>query len=228
MRPRSRVLISAVMLVGVLVGSAAVARADILVLTSGGTMPIKSYRVEGELITVALRRGGEATFDRSLVARIAADEIPEPDPTTEALSTPVTVMQASGSTLEELNQRPFAEMIESIAARHGVSPVLVHAVVRAESNYQPRARSTKGARGLMQVLPSTARQLRAGNLFDPQSNLDAGVRYLKGLLAEFEFDLPLAVAAYNAGPGAVRRYGGVPPFAETRSYVDRVLADLAR
>ena len=213
------------MLAGILLGSAVVARADILVLTSGGTMPVKSYRIEGELITVALRRGGEATFDRALVARIAEDEIPESEPEAElALSAAVT--QPSGPSLEALSQRPFAEIIESAATRHGVSPALIHAVVRAESNYQPRARSTKGARGLMQVLPSTGRQLGAGNLFDPRSNLDAGVRYLKELLAEF--DLPLAVAAYNAGPAAVRRYGGMPPFAETRTYVERVLADLAQ
>lgn len=214
------------MLVGILLGSAAVARADILVLTSGGTMPVKSYRIEGELITVALRRGGEATFDRALVARIAEDEIPEAEPETESALSAAVVTQPSGPSLEALSQRPFAEIIESAATRHGVSPALIHAVVRAESNYQPRARSTKGARGLMQVLPSTGRQLGAGNLFDPRSNLDAGVRYLKELLAEF--DLPLAVAAYNAGPAAVRRYGGMPPFAETRTYVERVLADLAQ
>ena len=214
------------MLVGILLGSAAVARADILVLTSGGTMPVKSYRIDGELITVALRRGGEATFDRALVARIAEDEVPEAEPETESVLSAAVVTQPFDPSWEALSQRPFAEIIESTATRHGVSPALIHAVVRAESNYQPRARSTKGARGLMQVLPSTGRQLGAGNLFDPQSNLDAGVRYLKGLLAEF--DLPLAVAAYNAGPAAVRRYGGMPPFAETRTYVERVLADLAQ
>lgn len=204
----------------------AIAAADIVVLTTGGTLSVKSYRIEGELITVALRRGGEATFERARVARIAEDEVPEEVEPAPAAAPVPAASQASAAALEALNQRPFATMIETTAARHGLSPALVHAVVRAESNYQPRARSTKGARGLMQVLPATARQLGAGNLFDPQSNLDAGVRYLKGLLAEF--DLPLALAAYNSGPATVRRYGGVPPFAETRSYVERVLADLAR
>jgi soluble lytic murein transglycosylase-like protein len=226
MRRLPRFLASALVLAIGTIGAPASARADILVLTSGGTLSVKSYRIEGELITVALRRGGEATFDRSRVARIAEDELPaEPEPEPAEL-TVVPAPQRSPATLEALSQRPFADMIESTAQRHGLSPVLVHAVVRAESNYQPRARSTKGARGLMQVLPATARLLGAGNLFDPQSNLDAGVRYLKGLLAEF--DLPLALAAYNAGPATVRRYGGVPPFAETRSYVERVLADLAQ
>ena len=158
MPPLTRLLISALTLAGVLVGSTTVARADILVLTNGGMMPVKSYRVDGELITVTLRRGGEATFERALVARIAEDEIPEPPLEPEVAPTAATVLQPSGPSLEQLSQRPFAQMIESAAARHGVDPALVHAVVRAESNYQPRARSTKGARGLMQVLPSTGRQ----------------------------------------------------------------------
>ena len=128
MRPLPRLVLSALTLIGVLAGSAAVARADILVLTNGGTMPVKSYRVDGELITVTLRRGGEATFDRALVARIAADEVPELEPEPETIPASERVRQASGPSLEELSQRPFAEIIESTAARHGVSPALVHAV----------------------------------------------------------------------------------------------------
>jgi soluble lytic murein transglycosylase-like protein len=197
------------------------AQAEILVLSNGGTFAVKSYRLDGERITVVLRRGGEATFDRAMVTRISPDEAPDPEAAATGAMTAVAVEPPP-----DLSARPFAEMIDTVAARHGVDPVLVHALVQAESNYEPRARSNKGARGLMQVLPSTGRGLGAGNLYDPQHNLDAGVRYLKGLLAEF--DLPQAIAAYNAGPAAVRRYGGVPPFAETRSYVARVLANLPR
>jgi soluble lytic murein transglycosylase-like protein len=111
-----------------------------------------------------------------------------------------------------------------VAARHGIHPALVHAVVQAESNYQPRARSRAGARGLMQVLPSTARDLGIGNLYDPLNNLEAGVQYLKLLLTRF--DLTHALAAYNAGPAAVVRHQGVPPFPETQRYVDAVVANL--
>ena len=201
------------------------ADADILVLSSGGTLSVKSYRIEGDLITVTLRRGGEATFDRALVSRIAEDEVPEAETEPAAAENAPAIAGVQPSiNLAELSRRPFAEMIRSVSSRHGVDPVLVHAMIQAESNYEPRARSTKGARGLMQVLPSTARQFGGGNLYDPQNNLETGVKYLKGLLAQF--DLTQAIAAYNAGPAAVRRFGGVPPFAETQAYVEKVLANI--
>jgi soluble lytic murein transglycosylase-like protein len=227
MSSRLRSFVRLLVLVGVSTLLSASASAEILVLTNGGTLSVKGYRIDGSQITVTLRRGGEATFDRSLVARIAEDEVPEPAPLPEPpVAESVVVVPALQPTvsLAELSQRPFADMIQTVSARHGVDPVLVHAMIQAESNYQPRARSTKGARGLMQVLPSTARQFGGGNLFDPQHNLDTGVRYLKGLLTQFE--LTQAIAAYNAGPAAVRRYGGVPPYAETQAYVEKVLASL--
>ncbi len=203
----------------------ATAEAEILVLSSGGTLSIRGYRIEGDLITVTLRRGGEATFDRAMVSRIAEDEVPEPEPEPAAAETaPARPVIQRSISLAELGRRPFADMIQAVSSRHGVDPVLVHAMIQAESNYEPRARSTKGARGLMQVLPSTARQFGGGNLYDPQNNLETGVKYLKGLLAQF--DLSQAIAAYNAGPAAVRKYGGVPPFAETQAYVEKVLANI--
>jgi soluble lytic murein transglycosylase-like protein len=103
---------------------------------------------------------------------------------------------------------------------------LVHAVIEAESNYQPRARSPKGAKGLMQLMPATARQYAVRDPYDPRANIDAGVRHLKDLLGRF--DLGLALAAYNAGEGTVRRHGGLPPFAETQRYVARILQRLGR
>jgi len=216
----TRSILTTLVVAGSLLAGTRESRADILVLANGGTFSVKDYRIDGDLMTVTHRRGGQATFDRSIVARIAEDEVPDPEPTTLE-ETPVV---QAGPMLADLSSRPFAEMIQTVAARHGVDPVIVHAVIQAESNYEPRARSSKGARGLMQVLPSTARQFGGGNLYDPLDNLDKGVRYLKGLLAEF--DLKQAIAAYNAGPAAVRRYGGVPPFAETQNYVERVLANI--
>ena len=106
--------------------------------------------------------------------------------------------------------RPYAALIETVAEKNGVPIGLVHAVVQAESNYQPRAKSSAGARGLMQVMPKTGAELGVRNLYDPAANLDAGVRYLKSLLGEFE--LGQALAAYNAGPNAVRKFGGIPPY----------------
>ncbi len=112
--------------------------------------------------------------------------------------------------------------IEQAAARHNVDPNLVRAVVKVESNFNPNAVSRKGAMGLMQLMPSTARQLSVKNPFDPEQNVDAGVRHLKQLLESYGGDIKLTLAAYNAGAGAVARSAGVPRYAETQNYVRRI------
>jgi soluble lytic murein transglycosylase-like protein len=121
---------------------------------------------------------------------------------------------------------PFGNLIYEVAARYSLNPHLVAAVVRVESAFNPRALSRKGACGLMQLLPETARRfgLRRKELFDPAKNLDAGARYLRWLADRFGQDAVRVLAAYNAGEGAVERYGGVPPFKETRNYVDRIFS----
>ena len=112
--------------------------------------------------------------------------------------------------------------IEQAAARHNVDPNLVRAVVKVESNFNPNAVSRKGAMGLMQLMPATARQLKVKNPFDPEQNVDAGVRHLKQLLESYGGDVRLTLAAYNAGATAVARSSGVPRFAETQNYVRRI------
>lgn len=116
----------------------------------------------------------------------------------------------------------YAEEIADAAEQSGLSPALVRAVIASESGFDPRAVSSKGARGLMQLMPETARELGVRDVWDPRDNIRGGTTYLSHLVAKYE-DLELALAAYNAGPGAVDRYGGVPPFSETREYVSRVL-----
>jgi hypothetical protein len=197
--------------------------AEVMVFANGRTMSIKDHRVVGDTVTVTLRQGGEATFATALISHIIPSEIVD-----GVLVTAVADVGAAAPARNALEGRPFAELIEAVARDHGIDPALVHAVVKAESNYRPRATSQAGARGLMQVMPATGRDLgvaSAARLFDPQANLEAGVKYLKSLLARFDGDLPTAIAAYNAGPGAVARFRGVPPFRETQDYVKKVLAN---
>jgi soluble lytic murein transglycosylase-like protein len=113
-------------------------------------------------------------------------------------------------------------LVEAAAARYNVDADLITSVIAVESNFDPKAASRKKARGLMQLLPETAARLGVRNIEDPQENIDAGTRYLRELLQKYNNNLVLALAAYNAGPERIQRYGRVPPFAETISYVRRV------
>ena len=114
----------------------------------------------------------------------------------------------------EAAKRPFADIVDDAGRQHGVDPDLVHAVIAVESGYRASAQSPAGAQGLMQLMPGTQRDLGVADAFDPHQNVDAGVAYLRRLTDEF--GTVLALAAYNAGPGAVRRYNGIPPYKETR------------
>lgn len=117
----------------------------------------------------------------------------------------------------------FAQEIREIAARHGVAADLVEGVIRAESAFNPRAVSNKGAQGLMQLMPRTASALGVRDVFDPRENIEGGVRHLRYLLDRYPGNVSLALAAYNAGEKAVDQYGGIPPYAETQQYVQRIL-----
>jgi soluble lytic murein transglycosylase-like protein len=123
---------------------------------------------------------------------------------------------------------PFGELIHQKATKYEVDPALVAAVVEQESSFRSRAISPKGARGLMQLMPRTGRWMGASNLYDPEENLDAGVKYLKYLEKRFDGDMRKTLAAYNAGEGTVRRYGRIPPYGETRTYVKKVMGNYER
>ena len=137
-----------------------------------------------------------------------------------AARAPIKAMSASTARRKEL----FAPLVRAAAQAHGVPEALLHAVIEVESGFDAAAVSPKGALGLMQLMPQTARELRVRDARDPAANIDGGARYLKELLARFGNDLSLALAAYNAGPGAVQRSGGIPRNAETQNYVPRVMA----
>jgi soluble lytic murein transglycosylase-like protein len=203
------------------------ARADIVVFKNGRTMSVKSCLVEADTATLRLRDGGEVTFPASILARVDPDEVPYPEDVPVAVVAPdapvASFAPVALALVPEavLAARPYAELISTIAALHKLDARLVHAVIEQESNYEARARSKKGAKGLMQLMPDTARQYGVRNSYDPKANLEAGVRHLKDLLSRLE--LPLALAAYNAGEATIKRYGGVPPYTETQLYVRSIL-----
>jgi hypothetical protein len=206
---------------------AAPARADLVVLSSGRVMSAASVVLTDETATIRLRGGGEVTCDRSLVLRIDPDETPWIDPARAAAidgspAEPGDAATTSAPVRTVEIPAAYRAIITQLAEAHGVDARLIHAVISVESAYRPRARSAKGARGLMQLMPATARQYGVRNAYKEAANLDAGVRHLKMLLDRFA--VREAIAAYNAGEAAVLRFGGVPPFRETRAYVERVLA----
>jgi soluble lytic murein transglycosylase-like protein len=186
-------------------------RAEIVYLASGRTLSVEGHRLEGDTVVLALRGGGEIACSSALIERIAPDEVPFPEPAT----------QVSG----DRSRVPYGDEIAEAAGVWGVDPDLVRTVIEVESAFEPRAVSAKGAMGLMQLMPATARQYGVADPFDPRANIEAGTRHLRSLLDRF--DLSLALAAYNAGAGAVERFGGVPPYRETKAYVQRVIARLS-
>lgn len=135
--------------------------------------------------------------------------------------------QAPTGTMAE-RAKALQPLIQQYCDQHGVDSALITALVRQESGFNPQAVSGAGACGLMQLMPATAKSLGVQNAFDPAQNLEAGIRYFKGKLSEFNGNIPLALAAYNAGSGAVARHGGVPPYRETQQYVRNILGAYLR
>jgi soluble lytic murein transglycosylase-like protein len=188
------------------------ARAELAFFANGHSMSVKSHRLEGESLVLLLRSGGEVVCEPSLIARFAPDEVPYPE---DVVAAPIAAPAPSEAV-------PYGEIIDKVAAEQGVPANLVRAVIKVESGYQPRARSRKGAIGLMQLMPETLRQYAVADPYDPASNIEAGIKHLKSLLERLPTDL--ALAAYNAGEAAVQRFRGIPPYPETRAYVTSILS----
>jgi soluble lytic murein transglycosylase-like protein len=183
------------------------ARGEIALLASGTTLKLDAHRLEGGLLVLEVRGGGEIGLPPSAVRGFVPDEVIEE-----------VVDDGGAGPGDDLRSLAVAA-----ARRHGLDPALVLAVVGVESAFRPEAVSPRGAQGLMQLMPRTAESLGVDDALDPAQNLDGGTRHLGSLLALYGGDVERALAAYNAGEGAVARHGGVPPFRETREYVRRVL-----
>jgi soluble lytic murein transglycosylase-like protein len=214
-----RLAIAACVLVA---AGSSVASAEIVFMSSGRTISVKNHTSVGDSVVLTLRSGGEVTLDRSLIDKIEADEVPHPEPAPPAAE-PAPGSRPTAERGSLLRETAYAELIAAAAEAHGVDPILIQALIQVESNYQPRARSSKGAMGLMQLMPSVAREYRVRNAYDPKANIAAGVQKLKTLLDKYEV-VELALAAYNAGEGAVMKFNGIPPYRETQNYVTKILS----
>jgi hypothetical protein len=199
------------------------ASAEIVFLSSGRTLSVTAHRLDGENIVLTLRSGGEVTCNKDLITKIDADEVPYIDPDAPKAPEPAkaTDPEQEGNLLEGT---PYAEIIAAASEAQGVNPMLVRALIQVESKFRPTARSRKGAMGLMQLMPSTAREYNVRNPFEPKANIEAGIKHLKTLIDRFGSSIELGLAAYNAGPGAVEKFNGIPPYRETRNYVSRILS----
>lgn len=198
------------------------AEAEIAVMANGAILKIDSYDVQGERIHLTLRGGGEMTIPLLRVERIVDDEIePEVPDAAPARADTVRLVWHPHDPVPEV---PYGAEIHRAAATAGLNPAVVAALIRAESAYDHRAVSRKGARGLMQLMPATAERFGVGSheLFDPARNLAAGTAYLARLVERYDGALDLVLAGYNAGEGAVARYQGVPPYRETLGYIARI------
>ena len=203
-----------------IVFAAVPARAELVFFGTGRTLSVKSHHLDGESLVLTLRGGGEIICDSSLIAHIAPDEVPYPEPE-DARPAAEATEPAARNLSRQADPGRYRQIIDRVSAEQGVPARLVRAVIQVESAYQERARSRKGAMGLMQLMPDTARQYAVSDPYDPTANIEAGIKHLGTLLRKLPTGL--ALAAYNAGEAAVLRFHGIPPYPETQRYVSRIL-----
>lgn len=226
-----------------IVAAVSSAAADVAYLRNGESLEIAGFRLEGEFVYLEMRGGGQIALPSSEVREIRRTPEARPRPVVSTPASPrpggprvenpqraaPSALSSSAALPEQLpagavfDPAELRKLAGRVARYHGLSEALVQAVVQVESRYDAFAVSPRGAMGLMQLMPQTARRFQVDDTFDPVANLDGGVRYLKELLEKYRGETQLALAAYNAGEKAVERYGGIPPYRETMQYVDRVL-----
>ena len=216
-----------------LLTSAIPASASIAVFVDGRTMKVAAYRVDDLQMELRFVSGGTMLVPLTRIERIVDDEIVTAETVAEVKRIEAVGVMPRRSWRFDHTRKPlfnskFDVSIVAAAKHFDVDAALVSAVIKAESDYNPRIVSHKGARGLMQLMPATAERFGVSDSFDPVANIYAGTRYLRWLLKTFEGNADLAVAAYNAGEGNVWKYKGVPPFRETVNYINRIARHLHR
>jgi hypothetical protein len=201
------------------------AAAELIVFEDGRVVKAAGYQLHSEELEISLPGGGSYRVELGRVERIVDDEVVIDtvvvEPALLALDGPFDLSYSAER--RALFGTAYDGIIEKAAKEYDIDASLISALIRAESNYEPRAVSRKGARGLMQLMPATAKRLSVRASFDPAANVRGGVRYLRELVDRFGHQPELVLAAYNAGEGAVQTYGGVPPYRETIAYVDRIM-----
>ncbi len=204
---------------------------EVAVLKNGFAIKHERREIVGELTRLYVSADGSSFIDVP-TSEIEHFEAAPEEPVEEVLSAGnakgVGAKPVSSGRPAAFSARPatdLSQVVNEASGRYRLDPDLVNSVIKAESGFNVRALSPKGAQGLMQLMPGTASQLGVPNAFDPQANVDGGTRYLRELLERYNFDLVKALAAYNAGPQRVEQFGGVPPYYETRAYVARIVKD---
>jgi len=200
-------------------------RAELVVFDDGRVVKAEGYQIYDDELEIRLPGGGSYRVDLALVDRIVDDEVVVEAVRLDDHALPATSYDLSYAPgRKPLFGTAYDDLIEREAKRSNLDASFVSALIRAESNYEPRAVSRKGARGLMQLMPEVAAELGVRDLHDPKQNIDAGTRELSRLLLAYRGDLVRSLAAYNAGEAAVDKYAGVPPYVETQLYVHKALA----
>jgi hypothetical protein len=189
---------------------------EVAVLKNGRSLSVEAHELAGDRVVLLLEGGDRLEFDWHWIESITSADSTTPE-LPRSTQTPLSVSS------RQYSQREIAQIVKDAAQKNHLTESLLSSMIRVESNFNPGARSSRGAQGLMQLMPATVALYGVKNTLDAKENVEAGARYLRDLLQQFNQNLALALAAYNAGPSVVSNYGGVPPFAETQSYIRRVL-----
>ncbi len=208
---------------------------DVAVLRNGFSIRHERREVRGSVTRLYTSAGNASYIDvaSDQIARFERDETIALKP--EPAATPAVAVTETRAASPVAQNVPIVsapanldQVVKDASGKHLIDPDFINSVIRAESGFNTRAVSPKGAQGLMQLMPGTASSLGVANAFDPRANVDGGTRYLRWLLEKYNYDVPKALAAYNAGPHRVAQYHGVPPYLETRAYVARIIRDFNR